>query len=36
VLVASNEKAMQQLDWKPEFSILDDIIETAWKWHQKL
>jgi len=36
VLVASNEKAIRQLGWKPEFSNLDDIIETAWRWHKKL
>jgi UDP-glucose 4-epimerase len=36
VLVASNEQAIRQLVWKPEFSDLDDIIETAWKWHKKL
>lgn len=36
VLVASNQKAIQQLGWKPEFSNLDDIIRTAWKWHQKI
>jgi UDP-glucose 4-epimerase len=36
VLVASNEKAIRQLGWKPEFSGLDDIIETAWKWHRRI
>jgi UDP-glucose 4-epimerase len=36
VLVASNQKAIQQLGWKPEFSNLDDIIGTAWQWHQKM
>ena len=36
VLVASNQKAIQQLGWKPELSNLDDIIATAWQWHQKI
>jgi UDP-glucose 4-epimerase len=36
VLIASNEKAVQQLGWQPEFSNLEDIIQTAWRWHQKL
>ena len=36
VLVASNAKAIRQLGWKPEFSNLDDIIKTAWRWHKKL
>lgn len=36
VLVASNQKAIRQLGWKPEFSNLADIIRTAWRWHQKL
>jgi len=35
VLVASSEKAIQQLGWKPRYTQLDDIIRTAWAWHQK-
>ncbi len=34
-LVASAEKAMRELGWKPKFSKLDDIVATAWAWHQK-
>ena len=34
VLIASSEKISQELGWKPEYTRLDDIIETAWKWHQ--
>lgn len=34
-LVASSEKAMRQLGWKPSYTKLDDIIRTAWIWHQK-
>ncbi|WP_286947389.1 UDP-glucose 4-epimerase GalE [Acetobacterium sp. UBA5834] len=33
-LIASSEKAHQELGWKPAHSDLDTIIKTAWKWHQ--
>ncbi len=33
--VASAEKAMRELGWKPKFSKLEDIVATAWAWHQK-
>lgn len=35
VLVASSEKAIKELGWKPHYTQLDDIIRTAWTWHQK-
>jgi UDP-glucose 4-epimerase len=35
VLVASSEKAIRELGWKPKYTTLDDIIRTAWVWHQK-
>ena len=35
VLVASSEKAMRELGWKPRYTKLDDIVRTAWAWHQK-
>ncbi len=35
VLVASSEKAMRELEWKPRYTKLDDIVRTAWVWHQK-
>jgi UDP-glucose 4-epimerase len=35
VLVASSEKAIRELAWKPRYTRLDDIIRTAWIWHQK-
>ena len=35
VLVASSEKAIGELGWKPRYTQLDDIIRTAWVWHQK-
>ena len=34
VLIASSERISQELGWKPKYTRLDDIIETAWKWHQ--
>jgi UDP-glucose 4-epimerase len=36
VLVASNEKAINEIGWKPKYIHLNDIIQTAWKWHKKL
>ena len=35
VLVASSEKAITELGWAPRYTKLDDIIRTAWAWHQK-
>jgi UDP-glucose 4-epimerase len=35
VLVASSEKAIRELGWKPNYTQLDDIVRTAWIWHQK-
>lgn len=35
VLVASSEKAIRELGWKPRYTQLDDVIRTAWIWHQK-
>ena len=33
VLVASSQKAIEELNWKPKYNSLETIIETAWKWH---
>ena len=33
-LVASAEKAMRELGWKPKFTKLEDIVTTAWTWHK--
>jgi UDP-glucose-4-epimerase GalE len=33
ILVAKAEKANKLLGWKPRFTRLEDVIETAWKWH---
>ena len=35
VLVASSEKAIRELGWKPRYTQLDEIVRTAWAWHQK-
>ncbi len=35
VLVASSGKAMRELGWKPRYTQLDEIVRTAWMWHQK-
>jgi UDP-glucose 4-epimerase len=35
VLVASSEKIKSELGWKPQFAELDQIIASAWKWHQQ-
>lgn len=34
VLVASSNKAQNILGWKPKYTNLDEIIETALKWHK--
>jgi UDP-glucose 4-epimerase len=36
VLIASNRKAREVLGWVPEHSSLENIIASAWKWHQRL
>jgi UDP-glucose 4-epimerase len=33
-LVASAEKAIRELGWKPRFPKLEDIVATAWAWHK--
>lgn len=35
VLVASSGKAIRELGWNPGYTELDEIIRTAWVWHQK-
>ena len=34
VLIGSSEKANKELGWKPQFTDLHTIIETAWNWHK--
>jgi UDP-glucose 4-epimerase len=35
VLVASSEKIKSELGWKPNYPELDQIIASAWHWHQQ-
>lgn len=35
VLIADSARAKNILNWKPAYSDLDTIVETAWKWRQK-
>ena len=32
-LVASAERAVNELGWKPQFSTLESIVSSAWRWH---
>jgi UDP-glucose 4-epimerase len=32
-LVASNARAAERLGWSPEHSALEDILRSAWEWH---
>jgi len=34
ILIASSDKARSILGWKPEHDTLEEIIDTAWKWHR--
>ncbi|MBM3837323.1 MAG: UDP-glucose 4-epimerase GalE [Verrucomicrobia bacterium] len=33
-LIASADKAVRELGWKPRFPKLEDIVASAWRWHQ--
>ncbi|MDO5519455.1 MAG: UDP-glucose 4-epimerase GalE [bacterium] len=33
-LIASSEKAKKVLGWNPQHADLEEIIESAWKWHK--
>jgi UDP-glucose 4-epimerase len=35
VLVASSDKIKTELGWLPKYTELDQIIASAWEWHQK-
>ena len=34
-LVASSDRIRQELGWAPRFPDLDQIIDSAWHWHQR-
>jgi UDP-glucose-4-epimerase GalE len=33
-LVADSSRAQRELDWKPQYTDIRRIVETAWRWHQ--
>lgn len=33
-LIASSTLIKDKLNWQPEYNNIEDIIDTAWKWHQ--
>ena len=35
VLVACSDKIAAELGWKPKYTQLDDIVSSAWEWHQR-
>lgn len=34
ILIASSNKAIEELGWKPKYNTIDTVIETAWNWHK--
>jgi UDP-glucose 4-epimerase len=34
-LVASSEKAMRELGWRPQYATLEAMVLSAWEWFQK-
>jgi UDP-glucose 4-epimerase len=34
-LVAGARKAFEELGWRPKYPRLEDIVATAWGWHQR-
>ncbi len=35
ILIASSAKIEAELGWKPKYMQLDDILRSAWQWHQE-
>ncbi|MFD0673990.1 UDP-glucose 4-epimerase GalE [Cohnella sp. GCM10027633] len=35
VLIASSQRAREELGWKPKREKLEDIIASAWQWHSR-
>lgn len=33
-MVSDSEKAWRVLGWRPQITRLDDIVESAWRWHK--
>ena len=34
-LIASSDKAKRVLGWTPQHSSIDEIVESAFRWHRK-
>ncbi len=32
-LIASSQKAIDELHWKPRYATLEQIVDSAWRWH---
>jgi UDP-glucose 4-epimerase len=35
VLIAGSTKIESELGWRPKYTELDDIVRSAWQWHQQ-
>jgi UDP-glucose 4-epimerase len=35
ILIAGSSKIEVELGWKPKYTQLDDIVRSAWEWHQQ-
>lgn len=35
ILVAASDKAREVLGWRPEYTDIEHIIATAWRWHRQ-
>lgn len=35
VLVASSERAQEELGWKPQYADLEKIVDSAWQWFRR-
>ena len=36
ILIADSKKAKEVLGWKPQYAELETIVDSAWKWHEKV
>jgi UDP-glucose 4-epimerase len=34
-LVAGSERIVRDLGWKPRHPEIEDIVASAWQWHQR-
>ncbi len=35
ILIASSQKIKDQLGWEPQFPKIEDIVGSAWRWHER-